>query len=75
MLCRCKMTDLPRLCTVSEVAAVLRVSNGRVYDLVRCGHLPSVRLGRQVRIPADRFTDWLDGGGVTLPGGWRREAP
>lgn len=47
----------------------------RAYDLARQNLIPHVRLGRQVRFLADQVDTWLDGGGSSLPGGWRKEAP
>ena len=40
-----------RFMTVSEVAAVLRVSNMTVYRLINAGQLPAVRIGRSFRVP------------------------
>ncbi|KWW97914.1 excisionase [Carbonactinospora thermoautotrophica] len=42
-----------RLLTVPEVAAVLRVGRSKVYDLIRTKQLPSVKLGKYRRIPAE----------------------
>ncbi|WP_255954681.1 helix-turn-helix domain-containing protein [Streptomyces odontomachi] len=39
--------------TVPEVMAALRLSRFKVYDLIRSGELPSFRIGRARRIPAD----------------------
>lgn len=36
--------------TVAEVAAILRVNRGTVYEMVSRGDLPSVRVGRKIRI-------------------------
>jgi excisionase family DNA binding protein len=47
--------------TVSEVAAALRVSNMTVYRLVSAGDLPSVRVGRCVRLRADDVDQYLTG--------------
>ena len=33
----------------------------------------SCGLGRQIRVDPDGLQDWIDGGGRTLPGGWRRD--
>ena len=37
--------------TAAEAAAVLRVSRWAIYDAVAAGTLPSVRVGRAIRIP------------------------
>jgi excisionase family DNA binding protein len=50
--------EAERFRTVSEVAAVLRVSNMTVYRLINSGDLPAVRIGRSFRLPAadvDRY--------------------
>ncbi len=50
-----------RYLTVSEVAALLRVSNMTVYRLVSSGALPAVRVGRSVRLRAEDVDDYLRG--------------
>lgn len=50
--------------TVAEVADVLRLSQHRIYEIVRLGQLPSVRIGRQVRIERQAFHDWVADGGT-----------
>jgi excisionase family DNA binding protein len=44
-------TDLEVLLTVKEVAALLRVGRDTAYWLVAEKRIPSIRLGRQIRIP------------------------
>lgn len=48
------------LLTVSEVAAELQIARGKAYELVRSGTLPSVKLGRSVRVPRKALLDWID---------------
>ena len=45
------INDLPELLRPEEAADVLRVSKGLVYEMAKTGKLPSVRLGRLLRIP------------------------
>jgi excisionase family DNA binding protein len=45
------VADLPELLRPEEAAAVLRCGRGLVYELAARGDLPSVRLGRLLRIP------------------------
>ena len=47
--------------TVNEVATRLRVSNMTVYRLVSSGELPSVRVGRLVRLRTDDVETYLSG--------------
>ena len=64
-----------RLLTVQEVSEILRVPRSRAYELARQGLIPSVRLGRQVRIEESALHEWIGAGGRGLPGGWRRGRP
>jgi excisionase family DNA binding protein len=57
----------------NDVAEMLGVSTARVYELARTGILPSVRIGRQVRFSAASIGAWIQNGGASLPGGWRRD--
>ena len=59
--------DLDRLLLAPEVAEILNVSVQRVYELVRAGVLPSVRLGRQIRVDRRKLQTFLDDGGRCLP--------
>ena len=64
-----------RLLTITEVSKQLNVSRERVYDLVRLDLIPSVHLGRQLRISEEALRDWVNSGGRALPGGWRMKLP
>jgi excisionase family DNA binding protein len=63
-----------RLLTVSEAAAVLRLSTGAVYALIRGDVLPACRLGRALRISESVLQNYIDAGGCGWPGGWRKRA-
>jgi excisionase family DNA binding protein len=41
----------PVLLTVREAAALMRIGRDTAYSLVAEGRIPSIRLGRQIRIP------------------------
>jgi excisionase family DNA binding protein len=47
--------------TVSEVAAIMRVSKMTVYRLVHAGELAAVRVGRSFRVPEPAVRDYLAG--------------
>ena len=51
--------DLSLTLTVEEAGQILRVGRNTAYDLVRCGKLPSVRVGKQIRIPRQALLDYL----------------
>lgn len=47
------------LLTIPEVAARLRLSKWSARDLVRRGVLPSIRIGRRIRVRAEALDAWL----------------
>jgi excisionase family DNA binding protein len=48
------------LLTVEEAARRLGIGRSLAWRLVRSGELPSVRLGRLVRVPERNLQVWLD---------------
>lgn len=51
--------DQPLLLTVREAAALLRISRNSTYELIARNELPSVRLGRTIRVPRHALEAWL----------------
>lgn len=47
------------LLTISEVANVLRVSKMTIYRLVHDGQLPSMRIGKSLRVPVSALDTYL----------------
>jgi excisionase family DNA binding protein len=47
------LEELPLLLTVEEAARVMRVSRNGAYNAVAEGVIPSIRIGRTIRIPRD----------------------
>jgi excisionase family DNA binding protein len=47
--------------TVTEVAAIMRVSKMTVYRLVHAGEMAAVRVGRSFRVPEPAVRDYLAG--------------
>lgn len=45
---------------VPEVAQVLRIARSRAYELVGSGEIPSVRIGRSVRVSRKELDRWLE---------------
>ena len=54
-----QIDELPLLLKVHEAARVLRVSRNFVYDAVADGSVPSVRIGRRIRIPRQALVELL----------------
>lgn len=48
-----------RLLTVPEVAGLLNVPKGYVYDLARRGEIPVVRFGKYVRVRCYDLREWV----------------
>lgn len=53
---------VPEVMTVPEVAAFLRIDRNTAYLAVRQGWIPSVRLGRTIRISRAAVLEWLTKG-------------
>lgn len=45
--------------TVHEVAKYLRLSEAKVYQMTRKGHVPAIRLGKTWRFRKDLLDEWL----------------
>lgn len=52
--------------TAHEVADELRLPLRRVYECVRSGLVPHVRIGKQIRFDPERLREWIDAGGQSL---------
>lgn len=53
-------TPIPRIYTVEEMAAILRIGRNTAYELVRCGKIHSVKVGHQIRIPQRAIEEFLN---------------
>lgn len=45
------MNGSPAVLTVPEAAQLLRIGRGAAYEAARTGELPTVRIGRTLRVP------------------------
>ena len=50
----------PVLLKVEEAADLIKVGRTKMYALVAAGDVPSVRLGRAVRVPLNALRRWAD---------------
>lgn len=48
------------LLTASEAAQLMRVNQRTIRRLVEQGKLTAKRVGRQIRLPLDQFSDFID---------------
>ena len=53
-------SDLPLLLDAEEAGRLLSISRVKVLDLVGRRELPSIRVGRSVRIPRDQLLYWIE---------------
>ena len=58
----------PLLLTPAEAAKTMGIGRTRIYALLAAGDLPSIRIGRSVRIPVDQLRAWIDRRGVSPTG-------
>jgi excisionase family DNA binding protein len=56
--------SMPEVLTPTEAAAILRIGRSTMYELIRAGAVPSVRLGRRLIIPR-RAVEQLLGSAVS----------
>lgn len=42
-----------------EAADLIGVSRARVYQLIGDGSIPNIRLGKSLRVPAERLREWV----------------
>ena len=47
------------LLTAAKTAQALSMSRSKVYALMAAGELPTVRIGRSVRVPLSELERWL----------------
>ena len=44
----------------AEVGALTGMGKSKTYELIAAGIIPSVRIGKSVRVPADRLRRWVE---------------
>jgi len=64
-----------RLLTAVEVASILQLPKSSVYELIRLKRLPSVHIGRLVRVPEECLRAWIATGGSPLTDEAKEEPP
>jgi excisionase family DNA binding protein len=43
----------------SDIAPLLGLTTGRIYQLIKAGVLPATRVGHSIRIPRSAWDSWL----------------
>lgn len=50
----------PLVLTADEASKLLRIGKNHIYELVRCGRLRSIRVGRKILIPHSAIGEFLE---------------
>ena len=61
---RMNLADAPDVLTVEQTAALLAVGRGTAYEAIRAGEIPSVRIGRCIRVPRHALEELLMAAGA-----------
>lgn len=48
------------LLRVTETAQLIGLGRSKTYDLIARGELPSIRIGKCVRVPAEKLREWVN---------------
>ena len=51
--------ELPLTLRVEDLVPILDIGRNTAYELVRCGKIRSIRIGKQLRIPKQALIDYL----------------
>jgi len=43
-----------------EAAQLIGVGRTRIYEMLASGEIPSIHIGRSVRIPTDKLRQWVE---------------
>ncbi|MCP4612684.1 MAG: helix-turn-helix domain-containing protein [Planctomycetes bacterium] len=43
-----------------DLTKILSLSRSRIYELLATGELPSVRIGRSIRVPVGALNEWIE---------------
>lgn len=54
------MDDSPALYTIPQAAKRLSISESKAWEMSRSGQLPTLKLGRSVRVPKDALDRWIE---------------
>ena len=55
------LDNLPLVLKVEDLMPILGIGRNTAYELVRCGQIRSIRVGRQLRVPRDAVAEFIGG--------------
>ena len=50
---------MEEIMTIPEIADYLKLSKSKVYKMVQKGDIPSIKIGKSVRLRRTDFVDWM----------------
>lgn len=53
------LEDLPVVLRVTDLMPVLGIGRNTAYELIRCGKIRSIRVGKQLRIPKKALIEYI----------------
>lgn len=57
---RLSWDNLPPFLTPADIISLLNCARGMVYNLLQSGEIPSIRIGRAVRVDTRDFVAWVE---------------
>jgi excisionase family DNA binding protein len=54
------VTARPELLRIEEAAEVLGIGRAKAYQMAQRREIPTVRVGRLLRVPADALREWIE---------------
>ena len=51
--------ELPLTLRVEDLMPILDIGRNTAYELIRCGTIRSIRIGKQLHIPKDALVEYL----------------
>ena len=54
------LDQLPLMLDVTDVQSVMHISRAGSYQLLRSERFPSIKIGKRILVPRDKFVAWLD---------------
>ncbi len=55
-----KLLDYPDILRAEDVAAILRTSKSKAYDLLNSADFPTLVVGRRKMVSKEKFIEWIN---------------
>lgn len=55
------LESYPDLLTPAQVQEILFIGRTKLYNLLRCGEIKQIRIGRQIRVPKKYLIEFISG--------------